>query len=393
MNRRMALALTLLSGVLWPTRLRAQDPEDRRDRDPAELRKKRPGGVRAARSEDDIPSIDDPEPPAEEAAPPADVKAEAGFTKRTWNIAKYTAIAGDSRNPHPEARIIDWIFRSPGTGSAEWHGEKVAMLSASRNQIMAYHSPRTLKKVGMVVERFTDPYHGTNVFNIRARFLRAADTRWRYLSHTRMQMVESGPQGQRVWTMSPGDAAVLLTQMRELSGFETLVDQKEKLANGQNLSIDRTAPVSYTAGAQRDGASGLGFSPTVEQLEEGVWLTISPLLTYDGGAIDLAIDLRTNIVQRMIKTSILTRREVGPGDMTINVPEVTETRFNRAITGWKLGTTLVISAGITPGILEDKGGFLGLPGTRPTDRELIVMLDAEAVGESPRPGRGRDGSD
>ncbi len=241
-----------------------------------------------------------------------------------------------------------------------------------------------------VVRRFTKPAGNTNVLNIRVRFVRAADTRWRYLSHTRMNFMGSGPQGQRIWNMTPADAQTLLLQMKEFSGFEIVEDQKRKVVNGQNLHVDRFAPANYAARAERDGAAGLGFAPAFEQLEEGVWLTISPLLTYDGDAIDLAVDLKTNVIRRLIKTSILTRREVGPGDLAIDVPEVTETRLNQPITGWELGKTLVISSGITPGIFEPKNGFFGLPGTKPSDRELLVFLDAEPVGDSPRSARSRD---
>jgi hypothetical protein len=120
-------------------------------------------------------------------------------------------------------------------------------------------------------------------------------------------------------------------------------------------------------------------------------------LTYDGDAIDLALDLKANTVRRLLPTKILTRREIGPTDLTIDVPEVSETRINQTVAGWKLGSTLVISAGIHPGILQDKGGFMNLrvPGTIPTRTELLIFLDAESVGAPPprRAGGGRDDAD
>ena len=114
---------------------------------------------------------------------------------------------------------------------------------------------------------------------------------------------------------------------------------------------------------------------------------MSPLLTYDGDALELALDLQTNIVRRLIKTSILTRREFGPNDLQIEVPEVTETRINQPIANWPIGQTLLISGGVTPGLFEAKNGFLGIPGTKPTDRELLVLLDAETVDQPPRAAR------
>ena len=68
------------------------------------------------------------------------------------------------------------------------------------------------------------------------------------------------------------------------------------------------------------------------------------------------------------------------------MPEVTESRFNQTLDGWKLGQTLLISAGIHPGILQSKSGFLRLPGTTPTSTEVLVFLDAERV-DAPRVSR------
>jgi hypothetical protein len=113
------------------------------------------------------------------------------------------------------------------------------------------------------------------------------------------------------------------------------------------------------------------------------------LLTYEGDALDLALDLRANTVKSLVPTKILTRREIGPTDMSIDVPEVVESRLNQTIQGWKLGQTLLIACGIHPGILQAKTGFLNLriPGTVPTKTELIVTLDAEAVSDPPRTAR------
>jgi hypothetical protein len=70
-------------------------------------------------------------------------------------------------------------------------------------------------------------------------------------------------------------------------------------------------------------------------------------------------------------------------------PEVVETRLNRTIEGWDTGQTLVISAGIAPGILQSKTGFLNLrvPGTVPTDTEMLAFIQVEPVREVARAAR------
>ena len=378
MNRRSALALSLMTGGLLPLGSRAlgQEPRDLSPPTSIPPRRKKPAADPAPR--DDVPPADEPD------GLPADLRPEAGFTYQRWDISRYAALAYNPKDaPEPEARIVDWIFRR--TGSADWHGPKMAILSASRTQLRAYHSPAMLKKVNEVVRQFTNAV--SNVLSVRVRFLRAADTRWRYLYHSRMTTLAHGPQGQHVWTLSPTDAQAIVGQMQQYRGYAVLEDKTIQVVNGQTLVVDKSEPVDYAAGVQRDGAAGFGFQPVAQQLREGVTLRMSPLLTYDGDALELALDLQTNIVRRLIKTSILTRREFGPNDLQIEVPEVTETRINQPIANWPIGQTLLISGGVTPGLFEAKNGFLGIPGTKPTDRELLVLLDAETVDQPPRAAR------
>ena len=174
--------------------------------------------------------------------------------------------------------------------------------------------------------------------------------------------------------------------MQVYQGFKLLANQKYEMVNGQTLKVETTVARGYTGGMQRESTAGLGFQPKAEQLEEGVTLRLSPLLTFDGDALDAAIDLTANTVKTLHRTRVIAPREIGPSEITIDVPEVTESRLNQTVKGWPLGQTLLISAGIQPGILQaDKNGFLNLriPGTVPTGTELLVFLDAETVS---RPG-------
>ena len=74
----------------------------------------------------------------------------------------------------------------------------------------------------------------------------------------------------------------------------------------------------------------------------------------------------------------------APARWPIDVPEATQTRLDQTVKNWRLGQTLVISAGIHPGVLDKKGGWFNLPipGTYPTGTEVLVFLDAETVSRS-----------
>jgi hypothetical protein len=179
--------------------------------------------------------------------------------------------------------------------------------------------------------------------------------------------------------------------MQVYQGFRLLIDQKVDMVNGQTLTVKTSEARGYTGGMQRESAVGLGYQPKAEQLEEGVTLRLSPLLTFDGDALDAAVDLNANTVKSLHRTRVIAPREVGPSEITIDVPEVTESRLSTVVKGWPIGQTLLISAGIQPGILQNKGGFMNLriPGTVPSGTELLVFLDAEAASR-PRRAAARD---
>jgi hypothetical protein len=378
MNRRMALLLTLLMGGMLPRGALAQGSGRRaassgRGRTPAT----EPARPRRA-------AVDEPEAePADPDEPPPGFGAEPGQQWKAFDISRYTGL--DHSQNNPQNAIVEWVFRR--TGTAPWHGEKVAVLSANRTRIRAYNDAKYLAQAAEVIERFTNAE--SDFLSLRVRFVAAVDTRWRYAVYSRLTPVGSGPQGQQVWTLKVEDSAFVLTQMQVYQGFRLLSDQKVEMVNGQTLTVKRFEPHSYTGGMQRESAAGLGYQPKAEQIEEGVTLRLSPLLTYDGDALDAAIELTANTVKSLHRTRVIAPREVGPSEITIDVPEATESRLNHTVKGWPIGQTLLISAGIHPGILQGKGGFMNLriPGTVPSGTELLVFLDAELASRPRRAAR------
>ncbi len=372
MNRRTAMLLTMLMGGVLPRGLLAQG---------AGRRASATGRVSRTQRPDDSKDVEIPpdsntgSPPPEGDDTPAGFPSEPGFQWRTFDISRYTGL--DHTQTNPQNAILEWIFRR--TGTAPWHGDKVAVLSASRTRIKAYNDSKNLEQASEVIERFTNAV--SDFLTVRVRFVAAVDTRWRYAVYSRLTPVGSGPQGQQIWTLKMEDAAFVLAQMQVYQGFRLLTDQKVEMVNGQTLTVKTSEPRGYTGGMQREGTAGLGFQPKPEQLEEGVTLRLSPLLTFDGDALDAAIDLTANTVKSLHRTRVIAPREVGPAEITLDVPEVTESRLNQTVKTWPINQTLLISGGIQPGILQGKGGFMNLrlPGTTPSGTELLIFLDAEVV--------------
>jgi hypothetical protein len=374
MNRRTALMLSMFLGGLLPRGLWAQTPA----RKSSKSRDKSLQPVSRGDDPDDAAVATD-----EPAAPFA---PEPGFQWRRYPISRYTKVA--SSQASPQKAIIDWIFKR--TGISEWHGEKVAVLSASRTELRAYNSPDVLKQVDEVVERFTNATE--DVLSVHVQFLAAVDTRWRYSVYSRLTFVASGPQGQQIWTMRLEDAALVLSQMQVQQGFRKLEDQRLEMVNGQTLTVRTFEKRPYAGRLQRDGAAGAGFQAKADQLEESIILKFSPLLNFDGDALDAMIDLTVNTVRSFHRTKVIAPRDVGPAEMSVDVPEATQTRLEQTIKNWPLGQTLVISAGIHPGILSKKGGWFNLqiPGTYPTGTEVLAFLDAETVTRAKSASRNTD---
>ena len=130
---------------------------------------------------------------------------------------------------------------------------------------------------------------------------------------------------------------------------------------------------------QRESAAGQGYTPRADKLEESIVLKLSPLLTFEGDAVDASIDLTINTVRTFHRTKVIAPREIGQPEMSIDVPEVSQTHLDQTVKNWPLGQTLLITGGIHPGILDKKGGWLGTPFGAPSSTEVVVFLDAETV--------------
>jgi hypothetical protein len=362
--------LTMLLGTLLPGQAQAQAQSPRSRASGAESARARALRPAAEKDQEDD-GRDDPQSPDE---PPSGLLREPGFQMRTYDISRYTRIAQGQQNP--QKALIDWIFRR--TGTTDWHGDKIAVLCASKTQLRAYNSPEVLKQVGEVVERFTNATD--DILSVHVRFFVTSDTRWRHSVFSQLTAVGNGPQGQQIWTLRMSDAALIIAQMQTQQGFRKLADERVEMVNGQTLTIRTTEPRTFAGGMQRESAAGQGYTPRADKLDESIILKLSPLLSFEADTVDAAIDLMVNTVRTFHRTKVIAPREIGPPEMAIDVPEVSMTHLDQTVKNWPLGQTLLITGGIHPGILDKKGGWLGTPLGAPTSTEVVVFLDAETTG-------------
>ena len=377
MKRRSLLLVPLLG---WTARALGQDnprrgratPRARPISDDAgeESPKKRPTKPKP----DEEPDAGGPTSTPTEGVPP-EFPTEPNFEWKTYDISPYTALSPTSTSP--QTAILDWIFRRTETGP--WHGDKPAALYATRTQIRAYNSKKVIDQVSETIRQFTDAQD--DVLSVRVRFLAAADPRWRYAILSRLTPVGNGPQGQQIWQTSEANIEGIIAQMQVWQGFKSLEDKKFEVLNGQTVRVESFLKKAYPGSVQREGAVGLGYQPKVDNLTEGIVLRFSPLLSWEGDTLDAAIELSTNLIRKFHQVKILGPREVGTGEVSLDVPEVSETRLNQAVKTWPLGQSLIISAGIQPGLLLDKTGWFNLkiPGTVPTETEVLCVINVSVA--------------
>jgi hypothetical protein len=363
MNRRTALFSSLFLGGLVPTSLRAQQPAER-------VTSRDKPSTKYSRDPDDLDTE------SSTKLPPG-FKREPGFELKQWDISRYTRIPTNVQAP-PEKALIDWILMR--TGVPQWHGDHPTVLWANRTALTAYNSPTVIKQVDEIVARFVEATADT--LKIQVQFIAAVDPRWRYTVYPRLTYVGGGPQNQQIWTMTSRDAALVLSQMQIQQGFRQLAKEGVEMINGQTLSIKTHEPRKFKGGLSPDPSGGLTFQERTDQIDEGITLKLSPLLNYEGTAVDSKIDLTVNMVRTLHRTKVIAPRgEIGAVETTIDVPDATQTHLEQTVRNWRLGQSLIISSGIHPGILDKKSGLFNLPipGTFPTATEVLIFLDVETV--------------
>ena len=215
------------------------------------------------------------------------------------------------------------------------------------------------------------------------QFIAAVNPRWRYTVYPRLTYVGGGPQGQQIWTMTSRDAALRALPDADPAGIPPTGEAGVEIVNGQTLSIGTLKPRTFVGGLQRESA-GIAFQPRPDKIDEGIVLKLSPLLTFEGNAVDAKIDLTVNMVRTLHRTKVIAPREIGAAETTIDVPDATQTHLEQTVRNWPLNQTLMISSGIHPGILDKKSGLFNLPipGTYPTATEVLVFLDVDTVDEA-----------
>jgi hypothetical protein len=300
---------------------------------------------------------------------------------RDYNLVPFSARLPDV--PHPEQAVVTWILNQ--TGRETWHGEDVAVLSATRARIRVYHHAGVQQQVQEIVERFTRPIQPQ--VSMRIQFVTSQDVNWRSgLAHL-LKPVAYGPDGQQVWLIAPEDASLIRNRL-QLHRPSGPLSQQVMAQNGQPNSIETSRPVNYISGLDLAGGAYLSYQPVIGKLNEGVKLVFTPLWTKDGSAVDLDMRLVTRVIQKLHYAQGAAPLSSGNQESLLQVPESVSTSMEQTLR-WPCSQVLLISAGMQPAgsSVKRRGPFNMLPAVS----ELLVIAELDTP-FSGRAGASRGGT-
>ena len=296
---------------------------------------------------------------------------------RQYDITPYTSRV--TTTERPEQAILDWILRETGTDA--WFSEEVALLSANRERLIAYHTPEKIKLVGEIVDRFVSSQAESHMFGLQ--LVTIASPNWRSRALPLMRSVSVQSPGVDAWLLSKENAAVLIGQLRKRSDFREHNSPNLMIQNGQSQTLARLTPRNYARSLRlRDGVL-TGYEMEMGQIQEGYSLQISPLLSMDNTMVDVVIKCHIDQVEKLVPVPI----EI-PGGLTprqtvrVHVPQVVSWRLHERFR-WPTDQVLLLSCGVIATPSNDRpASALGLPKFLANPNRADALLFIESKGRA-----------
>ncbi|HBO43132.1 MAG TPA: hypothetical protein DD670_04195 [Planctomycetaceae bacterium] len=318
----------------------------------------------------------------------ANLPADGGQVWREYDISTYAMRV--SSTERPEQAIVDWILRE--TGYEAWHGETVSILSASPRKLRVYHTPEIQAVVAEIVDRFVGNQSDSQAFGLR--IVSVNNPNWRAKAQGILQPVKVQSQGVQAWVLRKEDAAFLLADLRRRSDYREHSSPYLMVYNGQSSLVNLMRPTQYIRDIIVPAGSLGGYQPEAGQIDEGLSLEFSPLLSLDTQLIDATIKCTATQVDKMIPVVIEVPASPTTRQRTkVDVPQMTHFRFHERFR-WPTDHVLLISLGMVAAPTDTGTGPLaaGLPmalGGHSGRADLLVMVESKpqqeraASGEQP----------
>ncbi|MHB8898531.1 MAG: hypothetical protein ACYC6Y_07265 [Thermoguttaceae bacterium] len=302
---------------------------------------------------------------------------DQGQLWREYDISPYTLqVASTNR---PEQALVDWILQE--TGYEAWHGEPLAILSASRRSLYVYHTPQMQKAVADIVDRFvmTD----ANAYSFSLRVITIGSPSWRVRAQQLFQPIQIQTAGAQAWLLQKEAAVNVMAELARRSDFREHSSPQQIVSNGQSTVVSSTRSQQYVRDIRLTGSTWPGFQAETAVVDEGYSLELSPLLSIDRATIEAVVKCQIDLLEKMVPIMLDVPTTVAPRQRAkIEVPQLAHFQFHERFQ-WPQDKVLLIGMGMIPlpaSATEAKSLLPGLPipgvGTGDNRGDLLVFIEA-----------------
>ncbi|WP_246151479.1 hypothetical protein [Rubripirellula reticaptiva] len=264
----------------------------------------------------------------------------AGQEHRVYDLRPYCGYL--TKHDHPEQAIIDWVLRE--TGTDVWFTAPFGFMSADRESLSVYHTREMHEVIAGVVDRFVAGEKEPQVMHLRV--LTVGNANWRSRAHTLMQHVSVDSPGVQAWLLSKENAALVLNMLRQRTDTRQVHDLNIVTYNGQTETLASTRGRNYVRNIRPAPQAWPPYEPETGEVQEGYRLSLSPLLSTDGRAIDCMIKAEIDQVDKLNPVDLelpLPNNQVHRA--RIDVPQVVSWRLHERFR-WPSDMVLLLSCGV-----------------------------------------------
>jgi hypothetical protein len=308
---------------------------------------------------------------------------EQGQVWREYDISSYTARVTSTKRP--EQAIVDWILRE--TGYEVWHGEPLAILSATPRTLRVYHTPQMQAVVADIVDRFVSSDAETRTFSLRIATVDSPD--WRIAAHRTLRPIPAQTPGVSAWLMSKEDAAVLLGTLQKRSDYREHNSAHQLVNNGQSTVVSALRGRPYIRDVNPRPDMAQGYENLPGQVDEGFSLEFNPLLTSDRRSIDAMLKCQVDQVEKLLPVMLEVPTQVSYRQRArVEVPQMSYVRFSERFR-WPTDQVLLLGLGVVsfPVPVDSTTTVAGIPlplPSSPPRADLLVFIESKGpVAETP----------
>ncbi len=264
----------------------------------------------------------------------------AGQEHRVYDLRPYTGYL--TKHDHPEQAIIDWVLRE--TGTDVWFTEPFGFMNADRDSLSIYHTNEMHQVIAGVVDRFVAGEKEPQVMHLRV--MTVGNANWRSRAHMLMQHVAVDSPGVQAWLLSKENAALVLNLLRQRTDTRQVHDLNIVTYNGQTETLASTRGRNYVRNVRPAPQAWPPYEPETGEVQEGYRLSLSPLLSTDGRAIDCMIKAEIDQVDKLNPVDLelpLPNNQIHRA--RIDVPQVVSWRLHERFR-WPSDMVLLLSCGV-----------------------------------------------